>query len=95
VALCIAFIGTPKLIILDEPTNGLDPISVVKLRELVIESSGRGASVLISSHMLDFVERICSRSAVIHEGRLCGTVTRDSLRESGNSLEGYFLSCLK
>jgi ABC-2 type transport system ATP-binding protein len=95
VALCMAFIGTPKLIILDEPTNGLDPISVIRLRELAIESSGGGASVLISSHMLDFVERICSRSAVIHEGRLCGTVTRDSLTESGKSMEDVLLSCLK
>lgn len=95
VSLCSAFIGSPQLIILDEPTNGLDPVSVINLKELLFEYSQNGGTVLISSHILDFVEKICSRYGVIGKGRIISLATREMLVNKNISLEQYFISSLK
>lgn len=62
----------PDLLILDEPTNALDPAGVLLLRDLIVEAAERGAGVLISSHHLDEVSRIADRITVIHAGRVVG-----------------------
>ena len=64
----------PDLIILDEPTNALDPAGVIALREALLRRAGDGAGVLVSSHHLDEVARIASRISVIADGRLVGTL---------------------
>ena len=69
----------PDLIILDEPTNALDPAGIILLREALARRSAAGAGVLVSSHHLDEVARIASRISVIAEGRLVGTLDPDGV----------------
>ena len=65
-----ALMGDPKLLILDEPTNGLDPEGMKEIRDLVGELSSEGITVFISSHLLDEVQKICSHVAMISLGEL-------------------------
>jgi ABC-2 type transport system ATP-binding protein len=65
-----ALLGEPALLFLDEPTAGLDPAGVAGLRELLLELRGRGAAVLLNSHLLSEVERVCDRVLFIKGGRL-------------------------
>jgi ABC-2 type transport system ATP-binding protein len=65
-----ALLGDPELIILDEPTNGLDPAGMADMRELVVSLARGGRTVLLSSHLLTEVQEICDRVGVIDHGRL-------------------------
>jgi ABC-2 type transport system ATP-binding protein len=78
VALVAAFAGDPELLILDEPTSGLDPLMEAAFRACVAESVERGATVLLSSHILSEVEELCDRVSIIRAGR---TVDSGSLSE--------------
>ena len=69
-ALATALIGRPELVVLDEPTNGLDPNGVVDVRELIARLSADGTTVLLSSHVLPEVEQLCDRVAILREGRV-------------------------
>jgi ABC-type multidrug transport system ATPase subunit len=69
-ALAAAMLGDPELLILDEPTNGLDPEGMREIRELLVRLSGRGRTILISTHLLDEVEKICTNVAILRRGRL-------------------------
>jgi ABC-2 type transport system ATP-binding protein len=77
-ALARAVLHDPELLILDEPTAGLDPTGQMEVRELILDLAHRGKTVFLSSHNLDEVERICNRIAIIHRGeiRTCGEVER-------------------
>lgn len=69
--IAISLIPNPKLLILDEPTNGLDPIGIKELRDLIKNvSKEKGAAVLISSHILSEIELICDRIAIIDNGEI-------------------------
>lgn len=72
---------SPKLLILDEPTNGLDPLMQKTFFDLIQEENKKGATVLFSSHILDEVQRICDRVAIIKEGRIINTQKIAELRE--------------
>jgi ABC-2 type transport system ATP-binding protein len=65
-----ALLGEPALLILDEPTNGLDPAGMADMRELIKSLAGQGQTIVLSSHLLGEVEQICDRVGVIAEGRL-------------------------
>lgn len=65
-----ALLGRPDLLVLDEPTSGLDPQQMREIRELVARVAARGATVLLSSHLLSEVEQICDHAAVINKGRV-------------------------
>lgn len=65
-----AFMNDPALLILDEPTSGLDPILQEQFQQLVLEAKGRGATVLLSSHVLSEIERMADRAAVLSAGRV-------------------------
>ncbi len=64
----------PSVLILDEPTNALDPAGVLLLRDALVDAAARGAGVLVSSHHLDEVSRIAHRITVVHAGRVIGTL---------------------
>ncbi len=74
VGLAGALIHDPDVIIVDEPTNALDPAGVIRLRDLLLAHAERGAGVLVSSHHLDEVARIADRITVVNRGRLIGTL---------------------
>lgn len=65
-----ALLGDPELIVLDEPTNGLDPAGMASMRSLVVDLARGGQTVLLSSHLLGEVQEICHRVGVINQGRL-------------------------
>jgi ABC-2 type transport system ATP-binding protein len=75
-AIAQAMLGTPDLLVLDEPTNGLDPPQIHAMREVLRNYAARGRTVLVSSHLLAEVEQTCSHVVVMHRGRLvaAGTV---------------------
>jgi ABC-type multidrug transport system ATPase subunit len=77
-ALAAAMLGDPELLILDEPTNGLDPEGMHEIRALIARLAGLGKTIFLSSHLLSEVERICSHVAIVKNGRLleCGPVHR-------------------
>jgi ABC-2 type transport system ATP-binding protein len=73
--LVCSLVHRPKIIILDEPSNALDPAGVVFMRDLLrIEAGERGASILLSSHHLDELARVADRISVIHRGRIIGGI---------------------
>ncbi|MFN2497051.1 MAG: alpha/beta fold hydrolase [Pseudonocardiaceae bacterium] len=76
-AIAQAMLGTPDLLVLDEPTNGLDPPQIHTMRDVLRSYAARGRTVLVSSHLLAEVEQTCSHVVVMHRGRLvaAGTVT--------------------
>jgi ABC-2 type transport system ATP-binding protein len=66
-----ALLGNPEIVILDEPSNGLDPEGMLEMRLLLRDLADRdGITVLLSSHLLDEVERVCDRVAILRRGRL-------------------------
>ncbi|MDG4810664.1 ABC transporter ATP-binding protein [Micromonospora sp. WMMD1120] len=75
-----ALLKEPSLLILDEPTNGLDPAGVSEIRELLRSLGQHGRTVLLSSHVLGEVEQVCDRIAVLDRGRLVADGTSDELR---------------
>jgi ABC-2 type transport system ATP-binding protein len=78
--LAAALLRAPKLLVLDEPTNGLDPQGMLEIRELLIELNRNGTTVFLSSHLLHEVEELCTRAAVINAGKLVAQDDIDVLR---------------
>ena len=85
-----AFVGAPKILILDEPLNGLDPLMILKLREYLSEYRKQGGSLLYSSHILSEVERTCTHVAILQEGELVLTDSMDNVVSNYGSVEGAF-----
>jgi ABC-2 type transport system ATP-binding protein len=79
--LAAAMLGSPEILILDEPLNGLDVEMMRKLRLRIEDERGRGRALLISSHVMSFVERVSDRVAVMRGGRLVAEGTPAELRE--------------
>ena len=79
-----ALLGDPDLVLLDEPTAGLDPAGVAQIREILLGLRARGASVLLNSHLLSEVERVCDRVLFIKNGRL---LQAHDVRTSGRRAE--------
>jgi ABC-2 type transport system ATP-binding protein len=89
--LATAILGNPKLAILDEPLNGLDPQGVRETRELIAQlASERGITFLISSHSLSDIEQISTRIGIIHEGRMALEAGTEELKASGKTLEEIY-----
>lgn len=89
-----SLLGTGKLLILDEPTNGLDPNWIAELKRLIEEEKQRGNTVLFSTHMLSFAEELADDVMVIHDGRILASGDLvDILQQSGyKRLEEFWLS---
>jgi ABC-type multidrug transport system ATPase subunit len=69
-AIAAALLGDPEVLIFDEPTNGLDPQGIVDVRELLIEIGKQGKTILLASHIIDEVEKVCTHAAIIKNGVL-------------------------
>lgn len=74
-----ALLGNPKLLILDEPTNGLDPQGIKELREFIRGLANEGMSIFVSSHLLSEIQLLCDRVAIISKGRLLAVDRVDAL----------------
>ena len=83
-ALGMALVGDPDLIVLDEPSTGLDPNGAREMREIIVEENQRGTTVFFSSHILEQVEAVCDRVGILDEGQL---VAEDSVRGLRQSME--------
>ena len=85
-SLGLALLNRPEFMILDEPVNGLDPAGVVEIRELIRSLPAGGATVLVSSHLLDEIERTVDRVVIIRDGRLVSEGTVAEIVSSGYTL---------
>ncbi len=69
-AIASALIANPEILVLDEPTNGLDPEGIAEIRELIIRLNREGKTIIMASHLLDEVEKVCTNVAIIKKGNL-------------------------
>lgn len=69
-AIGAALLGSPRVLVLDEPTNGLDPAGIAEIRELIRALSRQGITIVIASHLLDEVEKVCTHVAILKQGTL-------------------------
>ncbi|MBK7561810.1 MAG: ATP-binding cassette domain-containing protein [Chitinophagaceae bacterium] len=72
-AIGAALLGSPKVLVLDEPTNGLDPVGISEIRKLIIELKDQGHTIIMASHLLDEVEKVCTHAAILKTGNLIMT----------------------
>jgi ABC-2 type transport system ATP-binding protein len=89
-ALGCALIHNPSVLFLDEPLEGVDPISADVIRRLLTRLVGSGATVLFSSHVMELVEQVCDHVSVINKGRILATGTTDEVR-GGKTLQQAFI----
>ncbi|HUM02288.1 MAG TPA: ABC transporter ATP-binding protein [Thermoanaerobaculia bacterium] len=93
--LAAALVHDPEVLLLDEPTDGVDPVGRREIRDLLREEAARGRAILLNSHLLSEIELTCDRVAVLRKGRLLAEGTIEELtnrgRESGDSSKGYRL----
>jgi ABC-2 type transport system ATP-binding protein len=94
-SLAAALMHDPKVLLLDEPTVGLDPKSARLIKDILRQMADRGAAVMLSTHILEIAERMCDRIGIINKGQLIAVGTMDELRGLGKagetSLEDIFL----
>jgi len=91
IGLAQALINEPDLLILDEPTGGLDPIGRMEVRRLIQDLKAAGKTVFFSSHELSEVERVCDHIALLARGRIVAQGSIDALVPPGEGLEPFFL----
>jgi ABC-2 type transport system ATP-binding protein len=94
-ALGAALMGHPRLLILDEPVAGLDPIGIREIRLLLESLKAEGVTVFLNSHLLSEVEKICDTVAVINRGRLLVKGAIASILKDGETLEDVFVRLVK
>ena len=90
-AIISAMIHEPKLLILDEPFVGLDPQASVVFKDFMREMCSKGGAVFFSTHVLDVAERLCTRVAIIKDGRIITSGKMEDIVTNGNTLESIFL----
>jgi len=81
-----ALINNPEVLILDEPTNGLDPEGIIQIRELIMQIAQSGTTILVASHMLDEIEKICSHVIILKNGKSLYVGSVDEMSAS----KGFF-----
>lgn len=86
-----ALLGNPKLLMLDEPTSGLDPIGIREIRLLLESLKQQGMTILLNSHLLSEVEKICDTVAIMNRGRLLVKDTISAIVKDGDTLEDVFV----
>ncbi len=72
-AIGAALLGSPKVLVLDEPTNGLDPVGIAEIRTLIVGLKEQGYTIIMASHLLDEVEKVCTHAAILKTGNLVTT----------------------
>jgi ABC-2 type transport system ATP-binding protein len=90
IALAAALVHAPRLLVLDEPFESVDPVSAANIRDLLAGYVRGGGTVIVSSHSMDLVQRMCDHVAIIGAGRLLAAGTTDEVR-AGSTLEDRFV----
>lgn len=91
-----ALLKDPEILILDEPTNGLDPIGMKELRDIIVKINKEyKKTIFISSHLLDELQQICDNFIIINNGEILFKGTKQSLLKKGEKLEDAFLNILR
>jgi ABC-2 type transport system ATP-binding protein len=90
IALACALVHGPRLLLLDEPFEAVDPVSAATIRAILREVVDGGGTVVMSSHVMELVERLCDHVAIVHAGRVVAAGTLDDVR-AGSSLEQRFV----
>ncbi|MDY6904896.1 MAG: ABC transporter ATP-binding protein [Thermodesulfobacteriota bacterium] len=85
-AIAVALLNDPALVILDEPTNGLDPSGIIEIRNLIGELGRQGKTIFLSSHLLHEVEQVCNHAAILNKGRVIAQGPVDELLHRGRML---------
>jgi ABC-2 type transport system ATP-binding protein len=82
-----ALLADPEVLLLDEPTNGLDPQGIAEIRELILSISRQGKTIILASHMLDEVEKVCTHAAVLQKGKIITTGRVSDILGSNDIIE--------
>jgi ABC-2 type transport system ATP-binding protein len=91
VAMAASLIHHPELFLMDEPFEGVDAVGARLMKDILAGQVSRGATIFLTSHVLEVVERLCDRVAIINEGRIVTSGTLEDLRAGGESLEDAFV----
>ncbi len=91
VAMAASLIHRPELFLMDEPFEGVDAVGARLMKDILLEQIRRGATVFLTSHVLEVVERLCQRVAIIHNGRLVVEGEIEALRSGSETLEDIFV----
>jgi|SRR5579871_5307461 len=91
VAMAAALIHRPELFLMDEPFEGVDAVGARLMKDLLLDQVRHGATVFLTSHVLEVVERLCDRVAIIHEGKLVLSGAMAELRSGSETLEDVFV----
>ncbi len=86
-AIASCLLGNPDVLVLDEPTNGLDPVGIAETRELIKKLSQQGKTIIMASHLLDEVEKVCSHVAILKKGELITTGRVDEILATEDIVE--------
>ncbi len=90
-ALSAALLHGPRILFLDEPFEGIDPVTSRTIKEILLTLQRRGVTLILTSHILEVVEKLCPLIAILDDGRLKGFGTLETLRQRGESLEALFV----
>jgi ABC-2 type transport system ATP-binding protein len=90
-AMAAALIHRPQLFLMDEPFEGVDAVGARLMKDILLDQVRRGATIFLTSHVLEVVERLCDRVAIINQGRLVAEGTLAELRAGSESLEDLFV----
>jgi ABC-2 type transport system ATP-binding protein len=91
VAMAASLIHHPELFLMDEPFEGVDAVGARLMKDILIDQVRRGATIFLTTHVLEVVERLCDRVAIINNGRIVNSGALADLRASGESLEDAFV----
>jgi ABC-2 type transport system ATP-binding protein len=91
VAMAAALIHRPRLFLMDEPFEGVDAVGARLMKDILLDQVRQGATIFLTSHVLEVVERLCDRVAIIHDGRLVIDSTMGELRTGSETLEDIFV----
>ena len=91
IAFCAALLHTPRILFLDEPFEGIDAVTNRTIKDILLSLQARGVTLVLTSHILEVVEKLCPQIAIIDEGRLKGAGRLEDLRQGRESLESFFV----
>jgi ABC-2 type transport system ATP-binding protein len=91
IAMAASLIHRPKLFLMDEPFEGVDAVGARLMKDILLDQVRQGATIFLTSHVLEVVERLCDRVAIIHEGRIVREGAMQELRSGSETLEDVFV----